>query len=140
KEKLKAGLTMVLLKRREQFWKKRFNTLSVCSEADREYLGGGEHIHVIPNGFSRPQTEPTRNPADPPRIGFMGLYSYLPNLEGMKWFVQECWPLMKQQIPNARLRLVGKDTDGPLKPIAADVDALGYVADPAAEIASWSAT
>lgn len=138
-EKLKAGIRMRLLQRRERFWKERFSVLSVCSEADRQYLGGGEHIHVIPNGFERPANEPVRKPLHSPRIGFIGLYSYLPNLEGMKWFVRDCWPLIKQQIPNARLRLVGKDTDGPLKPTAQDVDALGYVADPADEIATWSA-
>ena len=139
KEKLKAGVRMHLLKRREHFWKERFSVLSVCSEADRRYLGGGEHVHVIPNGFERQPSEPVRNPGDPPRIGFIGLYSYAPNLEGMKWFVRSCWPLIKQQIPDARLRVVGQDTDGPFKPNAPDVDALGYVADAASEMATWSA-
>ncbi len=139
KKKLKAGFQMQLLRRREHFWRARFSTISVCSEADREYLGGGEHIHVIPNGFQRPTQEPAHQPVDPPRIGFIGLYSYPPNLEGMKWFMRDCWPLIKKEVPNARLRLVGKDTDGPLKPNVPDVDALGYAADPTAEIASWSA-
>jgi len=139
KEKWKAGLQMRLLKRRELAWRERFSALSVCSEADREYLGGGEHIHVIPNGFERPAEEPVYQPVQPPRIGFIGLYSYPPNLEGMKWFLRECWPLVKKQMPTARLRLVGKDSDGSLKPTEPDVDALGFVADPSAEIASWSA-
>lgn len=139
KEKCKARIQMHLSRRRECFWKKRFDVLSVCSEADRQYLGGDEHIHVIPNGFERPTQEPVCNHADPPRIGFIGLYSYSPNLEGMRWFVRECWPLLKRQVPDARLRLVGKDTDGPLKPNAPDVDALGYVADAASEMATWSA-
>ena len=139
KEKWKAGLQMRLLKRRELAWKERFSALSVCSEADREYLGGGEHVHVVPNGFERPAAEPMHRPIEPPRIGFIGLYSYPPNLEGMKWFLRECWPLVKKQIPDARLRLVGKDSDGALKPTEPDVDALGFVADPSAEMASWSA-
>ncbi|HEX4501518.1 MAG TPA: glycosyltransferase family 4 protein [Scandinavium sp.] len=139
KEKLKAGVRMHLLKRREHFWKERFSVLSVCSEADRQYLGAGEHVHVIPNGFERQPWEPVRNSVDPPRIGFIGLYSYAPNLEGMKWFVRSCWPLIKQQIPDARLRVVGQDSDGPLKPNAPDVDALGYVADATSEMATWSA-
>ena len=128
-----------IAKRRELLFRERFTTLSVCSEADRQYLGGGEHVHVIPNGFERQPEESVRNPVEPPRIGFIGLYNYLPNLEGMKWFVSSCWPLIKQQVPNARLRLVGKDTDGALKPNAPDVDAMGYVADAASEIATWSA-
>ena len=113
--------------------------LSVCSEADRQYLGGDTCIHVIPNGFECPSREPLRCLDGPPRIGFIGLYSYPPNREGLEWFVRECWGQIKDQIPHARLRLVGKDTEGPLKPEAPDVDGLGYVADPAEEIASWSA-
>jgi glycosyltransferase involved in cell wall biosynthesis len=139
KKKVKAGLTMALLRRREGFWSERFDALSVCSDADRDYLGSGKHIHVIPNGFERPSKAPLRDPVDPPRIGFIGLYSYLPNLEGMQWFIQNCWPLVKREIPNARLRLIGKDTDGPLRPNFPDIDCLGFVEDPASEIASWSA-
>ena len=139
KVRLKAGARMLLLKRRELLLKKRFTALAVCSDADRKYLGGGTHIHVIPNGFQRPLEEPRRDPSSPPRIGFFGLFSYPPNLEGVRWFVEECWRKIKTQAPDARLRLVGRDTDGPLKPAGLDIDGLGWVPDPAAEIATWSA-
>ena len=139
RERWKARVHIRLSRRRERLWSQRFNTIGVCSEADRQYLGGGSHIHVIPNGFVRPNQEPASRPVDPPRFGFIGLYSYPPNLDGVRWFVRECWPLIKQKIPDARFRLIGKDTDGPLKPCASDIDALGWSADPAAEIATWSA-
>jgi glycosyltransferase involved in cell wall biosynthesis len=138
-EKAKAGIEMRLSKRRERFWKQRFSVLSVCSEADRNHLGGGEHVYVIPNGFERPADEPRWKPVEPPRIGFIGLFSYSPNLEGVRWFLRECWPWVKSKVPGAELRLVGKDSDGPLRPDAADVEALGYLNDPADEIATWSA-
>lgn len=138
-ERLRAGATMHLFRRRERLLKKRFTALAVCSETDKQYLGGGEEIHVIPNGFERPRQEPPRNLTQPPRIGFIGLFSYLPNRSGVNWFVRECWPKIKREIPNVRLRLVGKDTDGPLKPEGPDIDALGWVADSAEEIATWSA-
>lgn len=139
-ERLKARLQQPLLRRRERLLLQRFTTLSVCSEADREYLGGDDRIHVIPNGFQRPEFTPVRatTPASP-RIGFIGLYSYAPNLDGVRWFLANCWPKIRQAVPGIRLRLVGKDTDGPLKPTDPDVDALGWVGDPSAEIATWSA-
>ena len=138
-EKVKAGIEMHLSRRRERYWKERFGVLSVCSEADRNYLGGGERVHVIPNGFERPAHEPPWQPVDPPRIGFIGLFSYLPNLEGIKWFLRECWPLLKRDLPNARLRLVGKNAERALRPDTPDVEALGYLTDPVNEIATWSA-
>ena len=137
-DRLKAGARVVTWRRREKFLRQRFTVLGVCSEVDRQYLGGGSHIHVIPNGFERPQVEPKRKPVTPPRLGFIGLFSYAPNLEGVRWFMKKCWPKIKKEIPNVRLRLIGKDSSGPLRPADPDVDGLGWIADPAEEIASWS--
>ena len=64
---------------------------------------------------------------------------YDPNLEGINWFANECWPQIKREVPDARLRLVGRYSDGPLKPPGPDIDGLGWVPDAAAEIATWSA-
>lgn len=137
----KARLQQFLLRRREHLYSRRFTTLSVCSDEDRVYLGGtnSDFVHVIPNGFERPESLPFRNPSTPPRIGFIGLFSYPPNLDGMRWFLKECWPGIRQAVPGIRLRLIGKETDGALRPMDADVDALGWVKDPSAEISTWSA-
>lgn len=139
-EKLKARLGQLLMKRRELMLLSRFVTLSVDSEDDRRYLCGGDQVHVIPNGYSRPLQKPCPVPAtDPPRIGFIGLFSYAPNLDGVSWFLKECWPLIRGAVPGIRFRLVGRDSDGPLRPTGPGIDALGYMADTTSEIASWSA-
>ena len=138
--RFKAQVQQALLKRRERRFSERFITQSVCSEEDKLYLGGGDQIHVIPNGYERPLTDPPRNPAtNPPCIGFMGLYTYGPNLEGVKWFLRECWPAIRQEIPGIRFRLAGKGTTGADVPNNSGVEALGWIDDPAAEIATWSA-
>jgi glycosyltransferase involved in cell wall biosynthesis len=129
-------------RRREKWLGDRFDVLAVCSEEDRKYLrhiGIKVPIHVIPNGFERPLVEPVRSPATPPRIGFIGLFEYSPNREGIRWFVNDCWPRIKYEVPEARLRLVGQDSDGPLKPHGADIDGLGWVANPSDEMRTWSA-
>lgn len=138
-DRVRAGLRTISLRWHERLLPERFTVLAVCSDADRRYLGAGSLVHVIPNGFERPNAEPQRRPSQPPRLGFIGLFSYAPNLDGMRWFLRECWPRIKREIPDARLRLVGKDSDGPLKPTAADVDSLGWMADPSDEIATWAA-
>lgn len=128
-------------KRREQKLGERFSVLAVCSQADKTYLesiGVEAPIHVIPNGFERPREEPVRNLAAPPRIGFTGVFDYSPNVEGIQWFVEKCWPRIKREVPDARLRLSGRFSDGPLKPSGPDVDGLGWVEDLDAEIATWS--
>lgn len=129
-------------RRREKLLGERFSVLAVCSEEDKQYLkrmGLAVPIHVIPNGFDRPASEPIRKPSLTPRIGFIGLFDYLPNREGVKWFVDNCWGHIKRDIPAARLRLVGSATNGVLKPLGRDIDGLGWVADPSHEMATWSA-
>ncbi len=144
-----GGLVKQLLTRRRQFaWKRReklfgerFTVVSVCSEGDREYLtqlGLPTPVHVIPNGFERPTGEPDRNVTLPPKIGFMGPLSYFPNRDGIQWFVKECWPRVIAQVPHTRLRLMGPETDGALKPHGTNIDGLGWLPVPSEETKTWS--
>jgi polysaccharide biosynthesis protein PslH len=140
-EQLLALRRQFAWRRREKLFGRRFTVLTVCSEDDREYLtrlDGTPPIHVIPNGFERPSVEPTRNLTAPPRIGFIGPLDYFPNRDGIQWFVNECWPRIKRELPLVRLRLMGPGSDGPLKPLGADVDGLGWLPSPSEEIKTWS--
>jgi glycosyltransferase involved in cell wall biosynthesis len=144
-----GGLTSRLLalrrlyswRRREKLLGARFGVLTVCSEEDRCYLGQmgvTSVVHVIPNGFDRPRSEPVRSVATPPRIGFIGLFDFFPNREGISWFIGNCWPRIKREIPDARLRLVGRDSHGFLTTVGPDIDKLGWLANPSEEIKTWS--
>jgi glycosyltransferase involved in cell wall biosynthesis len=129
-------------KRRDRLLGGRFNVLGVCSELDKRYLqslGVKAPLHVIPNGFERPARPTPRNRATPPRFGFIGIFDYPPNLGAIQWFARECWPRIKRTLPEARLRLVGRHSDGTLQLSGQDIDGLGFVADVDQEIASWSA-
>jgi glycosyltransferase involved in cell wall biosynthesis len=138
---LMACLRYQSWKRRDRLVGERFSVLGVCSELDKRYLQSLNvtvPVHVIPNGFERPARPPVRMPATPPRIGFIGIFDYAPNLGGIQWFARECWPRIKRELPEARLRLVGRYSDGPLKPNGPDIDGLGWVANADEEMATWS--
>jgi glycosyltransferase involved in cell wall biosynthesis len=134
-----ALLRRWVARRREQLLPERFTVLAVTSERDRGELPAGAAVHVIPNGFERPCLEPHRRPTVPPRIGFIGLLEHEPNREGLAWFCARCWPELRNRLPGIRLRIVGAGSDGPLLPAESGVDGLGWIANPAAEIATWSA-
>lgn len=137
-----AAARMISWRRRERLIGDRFCLVGVCSEGDREYLKGLKvraPIHVIPNGAERTGEESIRNPASPARIGFVGLLEYRPNRDAIQWFVQSCWPRIKQEIPDARLRIAGKGSDGIMKPAGPDIDGLGWVPRLEDEISTWSA-
>ena len=142
RERFLSTVRLLSWRRRERLLGDRFSVLGVCSENDRRYLQGlgvTAPIHVIPNGYERPSGIPVRTITTPPRIGFIGIFDYEPNLDGIQWFARECWPQIKREVPDTRLRLVGRFSDGPLKPAGPDIDGLGWVEDADAELNTWSA-
>lgn len=128
----------LIWRRRERILAGRFDALVVCSESDRKYLGDSSQINVVPNGFSRPDCEPAYEPVQPPRIGFIGLFDYYPNRDGILWFITKVWPSIKAKAPTVRLRLVGKGSEVGFSEMGPDIDGLGYVEDASEEIASWT--
>jgi glycosyltransferase involved in cell wall biosynthesis len=139
--RLRARWQMFLWQRRERLLSERFTVLGVSSEADRQYLAPyGGPVHLIPNRFERPACDPERRLTEPPRLGFIGTFGYAPNVDGVRWFIQECWPLIKRERPDVRLRLVGYGGHAALGSPGPDIDILGRVADASEEMATWWAT
>lgn len=43
-------------------------------------------------------------------VGFIGALNWIPNLEGIEWFLKEVWPGVIQKQANARFRIAGRTT------------------------------
>jgi glycosyltransferase involved in cell wall biosynthesis len=125
----------IICKRRERRLPERFNTLMVCSEDDRSYLGI-QGVRILPNGFDIPAAT-ARIAHNHPRIGFIGTFRWMPNVEGVQWFCREVWPLVRRRLPDARFRAVGDDSETAGE-WGEGIDGLGRIADAAPEIATWS--
>ncbi|WP_348260862.1 glycosyltransferase family 4 protein [Telmatobacter sp. DSM 110680] len=117
----------------------RFDVLAVCSEADRLSVNRAEQTYVIPNG-ANPQTIHVRKNLEKPILGFIGNCGFWPNENGLNWFIHEVWPLIKREVPETELRIVGAESDRLFPTMGPDIAGLGWLADPGEEIASWSAT
>ena len=139
RERRRARGQMAQWQRREGLLGERFSVLTVCSEADRRKLKTDAPVHVIPSGFDPPPHGLSRQPSSPPRLGFIGLFDYEPNIEGVRWFIQHCWPEVKRRIPDARLRLVGRGSEAVFGGLSPDIETLGWVEDADREISGWSA-
>jgi glycosyltransferase involved in cell wall biosynthesis len=123
-------------RRREAKLAEQFAMILVCSDDDRRYLRL-PRVRVLPNGFERVDSVKPR-PVEPPRIGYIGTLKYWLNVDGIQWFCREIWPLIKQSVPTARLRLIGEATDM-ARSWGVDVEPLGRVDEVGPEIATWSA-
>lgn len=118
---------------------KRFKTVVVCSDTDKAFLGDPDNVQVVPNGFNPPLITPQRGLSDSCRLGFIGLLSYGPNRDGLRWFRENVWPLILKKRPEMRLRIVGKLPAEKDYVEAEGFEYLGYIDDPTAEMQTWSA-
>jgi glycosyltransferase involved in cell wall biosynthesis len=82
----------------------------LCSAEDADRLGT-VNTFVVPNTYAAP-AEPVGRPSagDPPTIVFQGTFDYPPNADGAVWLAGEIAPLIRDQLPGARIRLVGQST------------------------------
>ena len=83
-----------------------FDRVLVCSERERQRLGGG-NIVVVPNAIAVPPDVP-RSEADDRTLLFLGNLSYPPNVDGAEFFVRSILPKIRAEIPDVKLRIVGR--------------------------------
>lgn len=117
----------------------RFDIACVCSHEDHQYMGGGKRFHVVPNAFEDCGML-QRHVNAYRRIGFIGLFDYRPNREGIRWFIKKVWPIIRTRVDNAELRLIGKGSNEILVGGYEGITALGWIEDPSQEMQTWCAT
>lgn len=80
------------------------------------------NIHIV-QGFKKSFREREN-------ILFLGNFEHIPNLDGIKWFLQEIYPSIRSKIPNLILYIVGNDPSNELiKFSSKDIVVTGYVQD-----------
>ena len=51
-------------------------------------------------------------------LGFLGSMDWMPNIEGVHWFVREAWSSIKDKLPGCRLLIIGRKPPGSVKKLA----------------------
>ena len=105
------------------------------SDADKQILqnaGVRAPIHVLPLIHAIPPLA-EKNAAARGSLMFVGNFELDANVDGIRHFVRETFPLVKSRIPEARLTVVGNAADIYVKDLSCEsVQVLGYVPDLAA--------
>lgn len=88
--------------------------LLFCSAFDRNKVTSGrkqDNSYVIPNILSNPEFEsyPFKNGYfNLKQLLFVGTLQYKPNVDGLKWFVEQVFGVLKDKYPDIRLNVVGR--------------------------------
>lgn len=130
-----AGANWRKLRREELAAYRDAEGVYLCSAADERRLLGdapGARTAVIPNAADVEyyQPRPTDPPADGRTVVFFGLLSYVPNHDGVTYFVREIWPRIAEAYPEARCKIIGGQPPPSLLKLAGpQVEFTGLVPD-----------
>jgi glycosyltransferase involved in cell wall biosynthesis len=109
-----------------------FALRAVVSEADREEMNHrvqDGRVVVASNGVDPDSwIEDVTFTAD--TVLFVGHLAYLPNVDGVTWFLDEIWPQVRKLRPGARLIVAGRDPSPVVKLAVARSEGVELVASP----------
>ena len=120
------------------------NGHSVVSDVDRQRLlrmvPDAKFVEVVPNGVDLSSFTVNANSKNPYVIIFTGYLKYGANMEGLRHFKNEIFPLIRKMIPDAKLRVTGDTSEADLRDLQTDrnIEFTGYLNDIRPAIASSS--
>lgn len=78
----------------------------VASQHDKEPFAT-EKAEIVPNGVDAGAFAPDLAARRPGAIVFSGTMSYPPNIRAARWFADECFPLVREAVPDATFVIAG---------------------------------
>ena len=82
------------------------------SAMDRDRLAGlapKAASSIVINGVDTDYFRPAEAVPGPPNLVFTGLMNWMPNVEGVTFFIREILPLVRRAAPDLRFNVVGRD-------------------------------
>lgn len=131
------------IKRYEGMLVQEFDHTMVVIDPDRALLLAGVkngdvtalngRISSIPIAVDAQVLQPVPRQPGSRNILTLGTLSYPPNADGIRWFLQEIFPLVQQQVPGVSLTVIGKNPPADFVQLAEQsggaIEVTGYVDD-----------
>ena len=112
---------------------KKMDGLFVVSDRDKSILDNEVPSlpkFLVPNGVDTSYFKPSDIVPEPYSIVFTGMMGYVPNHDGMHYFLDKIFPFIQKKIPQAKLYIVGsKPPQSLLDRASKDIIVTGYVDD-----------
>jgi len=130
-----AGITCRKLRRYEAEMMPRFDrTIVVTREEERLAceMARQARVVVIPNGVDIEEFKPDPDvKEEPATLVFSGLMDSRSNVDGVLYFVREILPLIRREMPETKLRVLGQRPAPPVQALADEpgIEVTGFVPD-----------
>ncbi len=118
-----------MLRTREQHVIRSCDATIVVSESEAALLAAevpGGRVAVLP--LARLASPPRAGFAERDGCGFVGNFAHAPNTDAMRWFLASVWPLVRRELPEARMSIAGPDAPAELQHVPG-ATVLGHVPD-----------
>ena len=96
------------LKHYENEMVEKYDRSIVVSGKDRDFIGHPEVVSIEP-GIDTHEFHPENKLSTEKVIAFTGNMGYFPNKNAILWFLTNCWESIREQVPDARLVIAGKN-------------------------------
>ena len=112
----------------------RADHVLTVSQVDRAFFSDlipASKITVVPTGVDLDYFAPTEQKERPESLVFSGSMDWIPNEDGILFFIEEVLPLVRSKVTGATLTIVGRNPSEKLRSIArqSGVEVTGTVAD-----------
>lgn len=121
--------------RAEKDLSQRFDGIITVSPEDsafcRASYGLQRVLGDVPTGVDVEAFQPPSQLIDAPVVGFLGSMDWMPNIDGVQWFVRQVLPKVREQMPQIRLKIIGRNPPASIRSLAADpaIEVTGTVPD-----------
>lgn len=121
----------------EENLSKLFDGIVTVSAEDSRFAREQYHLSNVlgdvPPGVDTEFFMPAdRSPECQPVLAFLGSMDWMPNIEGVQWFVRYVYPLVRAAVPEVRLRIVGRKPGPDIRALAqrdSSIEVTGTVDD-----------
>lgn len=122
------------MRRFEAAYGARFDAVVAVSDLDRQAFErdyGWRHVRAIDTAVDVEYFRPTGQPERPDRVLFVGSMDWMPNQDGVAFFLKEVWPRVLVRRPEATFQVVGRDPPARLRRLSGidRVEIVGSVPD-----------
>jgi polysaccharide biosynthesis protein PslH len=89
-----------------------FDALIPISQIDADFyknMGYKKAILTVPSGIDMERYIPAADLGQPNTLFYLGSLDWIPNMEGLDWFLEEIWPLIHEKYPELMFYIAGRN-------------------------------